>query len=285
MGRKCRDLVWEESKQKSSHKLTMLALAERANDQTGQCNPSHETLADMVGVTTRQIRKILDDLVTAGEIEIVTGRGRNHTNQYNILLQNRNCSSDYVLENRNSSVDKIGTPARKIGTLASENRNYSSYEPLEPIEPTTEPRERDHAPARTLVPHKPRFSSNSTSSKTAQPPVQTDSPHIDPRHFVNGYIPSGQGSTPVEIFYERNSIREHTLSAPLEDDICREVKDLDRWRSVVVAWQGAGHKPLNITGQLDWYRKDIPTYTNGAQNGKPSNHHTDPALDVYAAFT
>lgn len=276
MGLRYYKAVWASSNAKGTAKLVMLALAECANENTGQCNPSHETLAGMVGVTTRQIRKILDDLATAGEIEIITGRGRNHTNQYNILLENRNSSSGYKPENRNSSAsetgtgvpildDKIGTPAQKIGTPARENRNWSSYEPIEPIEPMEVHSEREGSasappptPAKKLVPHKPHFGTNGATSKPAKPKIETDSPHIDPQKFRNGYIPAGTGSTPVEVFYERHSIRDHRITAPVEDDLARTVTDLDRWRETVTAWQQAGYKPGNIGGQLEWYRDGIP---------------------------
>jgi hypothetical protein len=95
----------------------------------------------------------------------------------------------------------------------------------------------------------------------AQKP-NTELPYADPRKFVNGFIPGGKGSTPVEIYYERFSVGER-LSKPNEDDLMTAVTDLDKWRSVVVAWHQAGYNPKNISGQLDWYRGQIPKHTNG----------------------
>lgn len=119
--------------------------------------------------------------------------------------------------------------------------------------PAASPSPKFSPPEKPLVPHKPQFNGNSASSKAAQPPLKTDSPYLDPRRFANGYIPPGTGLNPVEVFYERHSIREYKLSAPLEDDIARAVTDLDLWRKTVSEWQQHGYKPLNINGQLEWY--------------------------------
>lgn len=287
--------VWSQSKAKGSHKLTMLALAELTNEKTGRCDPSHETLAEMVCVTTRQIRKILEDLAATGEIEIITQRGRNHTNQYNILLkmgtvvpindkENKNFGAEIgttvpILsdENRNSSSgfdEKIGTPAR-------ENRNSSSYEPIEPIREVTEresTREPVGALSQKLVPRKPVFDNGTRQSTKAMNPLPKEkSPHVDGRKFVNGFVPPGKGATPAEIFYERNSIQDFRLTAPLEDDIARCVTDLERWRETVTAWQQAGHKPLNIKGQLDWYKNGVPYQANG--RAPPGKTMTNGKLD------
>ena len=56
---------------------------------------------------------------------------------------------------------------------------------------------------------------------------------------------------------------------------------LARWRSVVEAWQLAGHKPTNITGMLDWFRDGIPQH--GASNGTQQNTDPDriPSVNIY----
>lgn len=120
-----------------------------------------------------------------------------------------------------------------------------------------------------LVPHKPRMDGNGTSAKSAQPPLETDSPHLDPRRFVNGYIRPGTGDNPVEAFYERHSIREHRLSAPMEDDIAKAVTDLDLWRKTLAEWDRHGYRPSNIQGQLEWYAN------GGKANASGSNKRTD----------
>jgi hypothetical protein len=125
------------------------------------------------------------------------------------------------------------------------------------------------------LPRKPVALNGHTSEKAIRPRVEIDSPHVEPRKFVNGFIPVGKGSTAVEVYYERFSI-DNRLSDPLEEDLIAVISDLDKWRSVVIAWQQAGYNPKNISGQLDWYKDGIPKNGNG--NGKyPAQAKQEPA--------
>ncbi len=120
-------------------------------------------------------------------------------------------------------------------------------------------------PQKPLVPHKPLLPpSNGTTVKVRNGKPFPVSSQVDGRKFINGFIPPGAGRTPVEVFYERHLVRQVRLTAPLEDDISRVVTDLDRWRVAVTDWQQAGYNPLNIRGQLDWYRGGTPRHTNGS---------------------
>lgn len=69
--------------QTGSKKLAMMILAFHSDDK-GECFPSLETLSKEVEVNERQMRVILRDLETTGEIETVSGGGR-RTNTYRIL--------------------------------------------------------------------------------------------------------------------------------------------------------------------------------------------------------
>jgi len=44
--------------------------------------------------------------------------------------------------------------------------------------------------------------------------------------------------------------------------------DLEKWKSVVVAWSGRGYRSTNIEGQFDWFQNGIPS-----QNGNGANHN------------
>lgn len=98
---------------------------------------------------------------------------------------------------------------------------------------------------------------NGTQDKPAprprQPAVRSHA-HFDPRKLVEGYIPTGEAATAVEVYYERFSPREFRLTAPLQDDIMKAVTDLERWRAAVTAWHANGHNPKSVGGMLDWYR-------------------------------
>lgn len=49
--------------------------------------------------------------------------------------------------------------------------------------------------------------------------------------------------------------------------IMQRVADVDKWRGVIAAWLGAGYRPTNVTGMLEWYSDGIPTRRNGNSNG------------------
>jgi hypothetical protein len=78
--------------------------------------------------------------------------------------------------------------------------------------------------------------------------------YFDPTKLVEGFVPGGEGETPIEVYFERFKPAEHKLKAPQQDDLQRAVTDLERWRQIVIAWDNTGHNPANIGGMLDWYR-------------------------------
>lgn len=299
------------NKLKGNARLLMLAIAEHA-DKDGIACPGNILLASETAMCERQVQRQIVKLAESGDLEIIqVGNGRGIKRilriAINTLKGDTICHPLIAKEDAEQSVkgDNMLSPfsekdGEKRVTFETKKGDISSVKgdifdikgdiAMSP-EPLTnnqllEPTAREHA-RKPLVTHKPRFSNNSTSTKRAQPPIETDSPHVNDRLFVNGFIPAGKGGTAVEIFYERYSIRECKLSAPLEDDIAAAVTDLELWRSVVVAWQKAGYKPTNLTGQLDWYRGGIPGLVNGATNGQQSNSHrngTGKGQRTYATY-
>ena len=75
--------VVENYHQNGSKKVAMLILAFHADDK-GECFPASDTLAREIGVNERQVRLVMRQLETAGDIGITTGGGR-RTNTYRIL--------------------------------------------------------------------------------------------------------------------------------------------------------------------------------------------------------
>lgn len=100
----------------------------------------------------------------------------------------------------------------------------------------------------------------SISSK--KPPVIVDSPYLKSAPFSQeGYIPAGKGMNPVQVYYERFSIRSDAarLTAPLEDDLIKCCPDLDKLRAVVETYsRHLSYKPGNIQLIVDWYRSGGP---------------------------
>lgn len=70
----------------STQKLVLLMLAERHNKDTGQCRPSHDTLADDCGLTRRSVIDQIGKLAQAGYISVLPRAKDNRRlpNQYRL---------------------------------------------------------------------------------------------------------------------------------------------------------------------------------------------------------
>ena len=67
-----------------TQQLVLLHLVDRASKDM-KCYPSQQLIADQTGFSTRCIKKCIKELQTLGFIEIiVSGKGRNHSNTYQI---------------------------------------------------------------------------------------------------------------------------------------------------------------------------------------------------------
>lgn len=81
--------IWEHASDPKRHrgtvKLLLLALADHANDN-GVCWPAVSTLADKIGETERHTRRLLKELVEAGDVLTAPGGGRGNTTRYAIAI-------------------------------------------------------------------------------------------------------------------------------------------------------------------------------------------------------
>ena len=71
-----------------TQKMVLLMLADRHNNDTGQCNPSHEMLAEDCGLSRRSVVDQIDRLAVAGLLRIrhrATGNVK-LPNQYTLVL-------------------------------------------------------------------------------------------------------------------------------------------------------------------------------------------------------
>jgi DNA-binding transcriptional regulator YhcF (GntR family) len=121
--------VWKNYKKQGGHKLVMLALADYANDETGECWPSIATLAEMVCVSDRQVQKILADLKQSGDIDVKVAHGRTNTNTYRIIKKGEpqdtfNEGKD-ELHDTFSEEKKVNYSTEKVNSSA-EKVNYST---------------------------------------------------------------------------------------------------------------------------------------------------------------
>ena len=85
MSIKVMNRVWSDSEMKGSQLLLMLAIADNANDD-GFAWPGVHYLARKIRMSTRQVQRIVPDLIDAGELAVEFGAGRGNTHNYWILV-------------------------------------------------------------------------------------------------------------------------------------------------------------------------------------------------------
>ena len=76
--------VWKNSKAKSTKLLLMLALADHADDD-GYCWPRIETLAHKIRMSSRSVRRFVQELEQQGELLVI----RDHRNNRYIVTMDR----------------------------------------------------------------------------------------------------------------------------------------------------------------------------------------------------
>lgn len=78
--------AWQQEPASSTQKLLLLALADCRNEATGQCNPSHATLASKCQMSPAAVRKNLPGLEKDGFITVLrsTKDGKKQSNQYRL---------------------------------------------------------------------------------------------------------------------------------------------------------------------------------------------------------
>jgi hypothetical protein len=120
--------------------------------KTGDAWPSQKTIANRLGVTTRAVRNLVDQLAAAGHLEAVDARGRGKTIHYRMAAKNRNNGSSFQASQRGNdgSGFRERAPEPKSGTAMHEKRNghvdkSGTAVPPEPFEePFEEPSDKNY---------------------------------------------------------------------------------------------------------------------------------------------
>lgn len=126
--------VWERASVKGSALLLLLAIADHAHDDGTGAWPSQKTLAAKTRLSARQIRRLLEQLVSRGELRVVPREGASAL--LTVLTGADNLSTPPAL-NGQGGADKAvsGGPDMSAGT-----RDIAvSYEPRTVPEPSIEP--------------------------------------------------------------------------------------------------------------------------------------------------
>lgn len=137
--------VWEKSKQTGTNLLLLLALADHAND-AGVCWPGIPHLARKVRRSERQTKRLIQQLIASGELEVAEGGGRGHTNLYKILLDpHGNGDADDTISDEKkvtpvtkkvtSGTQKVTPVTKKGDTAMSPESSLTIKEPSENLSP------------------------------------------------------------------------------------------------------------------------------------------------------
>lgn len=112
-----------------SERLVLVALACHV-DSSGVAFPNQETIAELVGLTVRNVRNALRGLEACGDIDLLkAGRGRGRSARYRVnvaLMETRSPATAF--ENGNP----VGA-RKKTGRSASETRSPTTSEDIEDI--------------------------------------------------------------------------------------------------------------------------------------------------------
>lgn len=128
MGFKWYDPAWKVRGLLPAQKLTLLALVEHANNETGECWPSVARLAELVGQDVRTIQRHLDQLEKAGYL-IRRARYRTDWSQ---------ASSKYRLKLQRGDGESVTPPARHQ-CHPHGHGCHAPLTPVSPLEPVIEP--------------------------------------------------------------------------------------------------------------------------------------------------
>jgi hypothetical protein len=121
--------VWEHSQHGGGTLLVLLALADYANDH-GVCWPDVATLATKARLTDRQVSNVLNDLIRAGDLAMVQGRGRGKHSAYAVLVglteEEQEKGKNFLRKNF-GEIKTVKNDASKRGNLQQEKGKFDVF--------------------------------------------------------------------------------------------------------------------------------------------------------------
>jgi hypothetical protein len=131
--------VWAHADCSGSELLVLLALADFSDDHGENIYPSMQTLARKSRLSESQARRVVQNLVKKGLLEIVEAggwdRGRNRSNAYRILLENLNTEGGVNLKGGSKLTPPPSRPRAHRGStdapgVVASALDDPSYDPL-----------------------------------------------------------------------------------------------------------------------------------------------------------
>ncbi len=145
-----RDLMAWQNQVVADRDLTLLAfhvafvIGQHINRESRKAWPSQTRIGVILGVTERAVRTAVKQLQDQGHLSVCVRHGRGDSNQYQMILKNRNIASGLDTEKRNDA-SALGPENRNDGSsfeaekgnggsgIEAENRNRGSMKPEPPF--------------------------------------------------------------------------------------------------------------------------------------------------------
>lgn len=257
--------VWEKSTHKSTHLLALLSLADRADDD-GHCWPSQKDTASRARSTRSYINQVMEDLEVSGEIYALHRPGTTHRYLVIVGMTDDEIRSAMIKRFGFTEID-AAAQVEKVRCLQNEHVRKTntrvSVKRTPPVRPT------DTNPKEPSIEPKDLKEWGADAPPPPEPPKPKSSKSRDERLDH----PAMKAYNEIMHLWPPNN--------EWRDRVC-EVNDIGRWREILLAWSGKGHRPDNVAGLLDVYRQG---WTNGKSNTNGNGHKSTTAHDpaAYAA--
>lgn len=140
--------AWRQKCSSGPQKLVLLALADCANQVTGQCNPSHATLASKCDMSVATVKRTIEALEQAGLVSVrhASKAGCRTSNHYQLLSTgNRvNVTPIKARIGSQSTHNRVSLNANRVTVSYGIGSERAINQELEPgIEPINEPEQKE----------------------------------------------------------------------------------------------------------------------------------------------
>jgi hypothetical protein len=101
----------------TAFRLAFILASRFLNRGTGDGWPSQETLGQLVGITPRGIRKLVDQLISRGHLAVIRGHGPGNSSRYRPILKQQD--DDSPAEERQTAERPEGAPSSSATSAAA----------------------------------------------------------------------------------------------------------------------------------------------------------------------
>jgi hypothetical protein len=289
--------VWEQSKQRGSRLVLLLALADHANDDS-VCWPGVARLAERARIERRSAQTIIRDLEDAGEVYVAVNAGRGNSNMYLVTLglpmaqieatltrafgmtrEEARRTATEVWARQNGVVQHTflgqGDEPEKMQADARKGERHNTP-PAEKVQSCVQ--KGDDSITRTIMNHHEDMNRHETPESAEAPPPTPSEPEKSEKR---GKTRKTTKPTPQAVKVFRANAHRYPAKAwygDIEATVGESEDGLEFWGSVIKAWVGLGWNPTNVKGMLEFYeRREIPPGNGAGRRKTPPGAAPEPA--------